>query len=118
MKTRLYYDGECPFCQRYADILVLKKCFDLEICDARTNLDWKEKAPSFKLDDGVILIYNGTAFQGVEAIDMLLGVCKYQGIFFSLQKYIFSNRYLGAVVYSIFKFFRKIALFIKKVPSN
>lgn len=118
MNLRLYYDGECPFCQRYADILALKKCLNLEICDARTDLRWKECWKDIKLDDGVILISETRYYQGVEAIDMLLAMCKYKGVFFSIQKYIFSTYYLGSVVYSVFKFLRKVALFFKGVTTS
>jgi len=115
MKVILYYDGDCPFCNRYADILKLKKCFDLEICDARTDLSWKEANKDIILDDGVILIYEEKLYQGVEALDMLLSICKYKGLFFSFQKFIFSNKFLGNIVYTCFKFFRKIALWFKKL---
>jgi predicted DCC family thiol-disulfide oxidoreductase YuxK len=115
MKVFLYYDGECPFCNRYADILKLKKCFEINICDARTDLSWKECKKNICLDDGVILIYQEKCYQGVEALDMLLNICKYDGVFFSFQKLVFSNKFIGNIVYSCFKFFRKVALFIKKI---
>jgi len=115
MKLILYYDGKCPFCQRYADILKLKKSFDVEICDARTDLSWKEMKKDFQLDDGVIVLYDGKWYQGVEALDMLLSVSQYGGVFFSLQKWVFSNKFLGNIVYSCFKSFRKIVLKIKEV---
>ena len=111
----LYYDGQCPFCNKYADILKLKKCFDLEILDARVYTNWKECKKDIILDDGVILIYQDRFYQGVEALDMLLCICKYDGIFYSLQKFVFSNKIIGNIVYSCFKFLRKIALAIKKV---
>lgn len=114
MNVTLYYDGDCPFCNRYADILKLKKCFDINICDARVDFSWKDLNKDLILDDGVILIYENKFYQGVEAIDMLLSVCKYDGIFFSLQKFIFSNKLLGNIVYSCFKFFRKVALWFNK----
>lgn len=113
MKAFLYYDGECPFCNRYADILKLKKCFDIEICDARVDLSWKEYDKDIILDNGVILIYEASCYQGVEALDMLLSICKYDGMFFSLQKFIFSSKVLGNIVYTCFKFFRKVALYFK-----
>ena len=115
MKLILYYDGKCPFCQRYADILKLKKSFDVEICDARTDLSWEKSHKKLQLDDGVIVLYDGKYYQGVEALDMLLSVSQYEGVFFSLQKWVFSNKFRGYVVYSCFKFFRKIALKIKGV---
>ena len=114
MKAFLYYDGDCPFCNRYADILKLKKCFDLKICDARIDLSWKEFDKELLLDNGVILIYENQCYQGVEALDMLLSMCKYKGVFFSFQKIIFSNKIIGNIVYSCFKFLRKIALRLKR----
>lgn len=112
-KVFLYYDGDCPFCNRYADILKLRKCFDLNICDARVDLTWKNYKKDIVLDDGVILIFENRCYQGVSAIEMLLSICKYNGVFFALQKFIFSNKILGSIVYTCFKFFRKIALWIK-----
>lgn len=115
MKLTLYYDGECPFCNRYADILALKNCFELNICDAREDLSWKRYGKDIKLDDGVIVVYEERLYQGIEALDLLLSICKYKGWFFSLQKTVFANRYLGVIVYSFFKLLRKIALYLKRV---
>lgn len=112
-KVFLYYDGECPFCNRYADFLKLKKCFDLTIYDARINLSWKKYKKDIILDDGVILIFENKCYQGVSAVEMLISICKYDGVFYSLQKFIFTNKFLGNIVYNCFKFFRKIALWIK-----
>ena len=112
-KIFLYYDGECPFCNKYAEIFKLKKCFDLNICDARIDLTWKKYKKDIVLDDGVILIFENKCYQGVPAINMLLTICKYDGVFYYLQRFIFSTKILGNIIYNCFKFFRKIALWIK-----
>ena len=112
-KFFIYYDGDCPFCNRYAEILKLKKCLDLSICDARVDLKWKDYKKDLVLDDGVILIVENECYQGTVAIEMLLSICKFEGAFFSLQKFIFSNKILANIVYTCFKFFRKIALAVK-----
>ncbi len=112
-KVVLYYDGDCPFCNKYADILKFKKCFDLEICDARADLTWKKYKKDIILDDVVILIFKNECYQGVPAIEMLLSICKYDGLFFNLQKLVFSNKTLGNITYLCFKFLRKITLWIK-----
>lgn len=113
MKLTLYYDGKCPFCSKYADILKLKKCYELEILNARENKEWKKYKKDAKLDDGVILIVNNTFYQGVESLDMLLKTCQFNGTFFSIHNFIFSKPLLGNIVYTIFKFLRKVALFLK-----
>ena len=115
MKTLLYYDGDCPFCNKYAEFLKLKKCFDLNICDARIDLTWKKYKKDIVLDDGVILIFENNCYQGVAAIEMLLSICKYDGLFFNFQKFIFSNKILGNITYTSFKSLRKIALWFKSL---
>lgn len=115
MKNRLYYDGECPFCSKYADFLRLKKCANLDIFDARVHSEWKSLSADIRLDDGVIIVCDKVFFQGVEAVNMLLLVCRYEGLFFSMQKYIFKSKLLGSFVYMLFKFFRMITLKFKGV---
>ena len=118
MKLALYYDGECPFCSKYADILKLKSCYELKICNAREDLSWRECAKNIQLDDGVVLIVDDICYQGVEALDMLLKICKYQGLFFGMHKLVFSNPLIGNGVYYVFKLLRKVALFLKKTPQK
>lgn len=114
-KAQLFYDGKCPFCNQYSKFKELQECIDLELHDARENLSWQEFNSRIKLDDGIILIIakEKTLLQGVEAIAYLENVCKFKGLFFKLQKFIFSNKILGALIYSILKALRKIALFFK-----
>ena len=114
MKLALYYDGDCPFCSKYADVLRLKGCYELTICNAREDTSWQECNKNIKLDDGVILVANNNCFQGVEALDMLLKICQYRGLFFSLHKLIFSNALVGKSVYALFKILRKCVLYFKK----
>ncbi|MBU1683841.1 DUF393 domain-containing protein [Patescibacteria group bacterium] len=114
-KAQLFYDGKCPFCNQYSKFRELQECIDLELLDARENVLWQEFDSNIKLDDGIILILQNekTLLQGVEAIAYLENVCKFKGLFFKLQKFIFSNKILGAFVYSILKALRKIALYFK-----
>lgn len=114
-KAYLFYDGACPFCNQYAKFKELSECIDLELRDARQNMLWKKLNPSLKLDDGIILLLqDGTILQGVEAVAYLDNICSFKGVFFKLQKFIFSNKPLAIVVYGILKLFRKIALKLKR----
>ncbi|WP_295422269.1 DCC1-like thiol-disulfide oxidoreductase family protein [Sulfurovum sp.] len=108
-KSYLFYDGACPFCNQYAKFKELRECIDLELCDARQNMLWKELNPRLNLDDGIILVIeDGAILQGVEAIAYLDNICTFKGAFFKLQKFIFSNQPVAYVVYGILKFFRKL----------
>jgi len=113
-QATLYYDGDCPFCNRYSKLQQIRKCLDLQLKNAREDLSWKEVNPNLDLDDGVILIdHNSIIYQGVEAIWYLDNICKFQGIFFRLQRWIFSHKLLAKLVYAFMKILRKIVLKVK-----
>lgn len=114
-KAKLYYDGECPFCNHYAKLKELRECIELELCNAREDLSYKEHNRDVVLDDGVILILeSGEFFQGVNAINYLHRLCLFKGFFFKLQKWIFSKPKLASCVYGILKSLRWLALKLKR----
>jgi len=119
-KVFLFYDGDCPFCNRYSKFRQLQECINLELHDARENLLWKKYDSNLNLDDGVILIIENDSkvLQGIEAIRYLDTVCSFKGSFFKIQKYVFHNSFLAKIVYGIFKTARKLALYFTKNKRN
>jgi len=76
MNTNLtfIYDGECPFCNHFAELLELKsKINNITILDARKNLkiinSLLEKG--FDIDKGAILLKGDEIFHGAEAINKI-----------------------------------------------
>ena len=76
MNTNLtfIYDGECPFCNHFAELLELKsKINNIKILDARKNLkiinSLLEKG--FDIDKGAILLKGDEIFHGAEAINKI-----------------------------------------------
>ena len=70
------YDGECPFCNHFAELLELKsKIKNISILDGRKNpeiiRDLLKKG--YDLDKGAILFKNNEIFHGAKAIN---AVCK------------------------------------------
>ena len=70
------YDGECPFCNHFAELLEIKsKITNIKILDGRKNLalinSLLEKG--YDLDKGAILLKNEEIFHGAEAINV---ICK------------------------------------------
>ena len=70
------YDGECPFCNHFAELLELKsKIKNISILDGRKNpkllSDLLKKG--YDLDKGAILIKNKEIFHGANAINT---ICK------------------------------------------
>ena len=70
-KSLFIYDGECPFCNHFAQLLELKSSLPLlQILDGRQNLEQLTELykKGYDLNNGAILINNGDIMHGAEAI--------------------------------------------------
>ena len=70
------YDGECPFCNHFAELLEIKsKIANIEILDGRKNLTLINSLlnKGYDLDKGAILLKDEEIFHGAEAINT---ICK------------------------------------------
>lgn len=107
----LYYDKECPFCDAYANYLVLKQNYSLKLKNARDN---KEEialfCPKMDINNGFIIVYNSRCYQGVDALVVLNGLIENRGIVAFLHKIFYSNTLLSKALYTIAFLLRKIAL--------
>ena len=76
MKTDLtfIYDGECPFCNHFAELLELKsKIKNISILDARKNQIITNSLlnKGYDIDKGAILLRGDDIFHGAEAINTI-----------------------------------------------
>ena len=70
------YDGECPFCNHFAELLEIKsKITNLKILDGRKNLILINSLldKGYDLDKGAILLKDEDILHGAEAINT---ICK------------------------------------------
>ena len=70
------YDGECPFCNNFAELLEIKsKINNLKILDGRKNLSIIKSLleKGYDLDKGAILLKDNDIFHGSNAINT---ICK------------------------------------------
>ena len=70
------YDGECPFCNHFAELLEIKsKITNIKIIDGRKNLTLIESLleKGYDLDKGAILLKDEDIFHGADAINF---ICK------------------------------------------
>ena len=68
------YDGECPFCNHFAQLLELKSSLpSLQILDGRENLDQLTELykKGYDLNKGAILLKDGDIKHGSEAINWI-----------------------------------------------
>ena len=70
------YDGECPFCNHFAELLEIKsKINNIKILDGRKNLTLIKSLldKGYDLDKGAILLKDEDIFHGADAINT---ICK------------------------------------------
>jgi len=70
------YDGECPFCNHFAELLEIKsKINNIKILDGRKNLSIIRSLleKGYDLDKGAILLKDDDIFHGAKAINV---ICK------------------------------------------
>ena len=78
-KSLFIYDGECPFCNHFAQLIELKSSLpNFEVLDGRKNLALLTKLykQGYDLNKGAILINNGTIMHGAEAINWICSAIK------------------------------------------
>ena len=97
------YDGKCPFCNHFAELLELKsKINNFSILDGRKNRNLISSLleKGYDLDKGAILLKNDSIFHGAEAINY---VCKQinnpsSNLLKLLSQIFKSNNLLGFIV--------------------
>ena len=73
-KSLFIYDGECPFCNHFAQLLELKSSLpEFEILDGRKNLALLSQLykQGYDLNKGAILIKNENIMHGADAINCI-----------------------------------------------
>ena len=78
-KSLFIYDGECPFCNHFAQLIELKSSLPgFEIIDGRKNLPLLSQLykQGYDLNRGAILINSGTIMHGADAINWICSEIK------------------------------------------
>ncbi len=120
-KPLFIYDGGCPFCKYFAELVELKSGIDgLNICDGRSDqvLARYLAESGFSLRNGAVLLVEGNIFYGDAAIHWL---CLRMNPSTSLLKLISSlmgSTKRAKMMYPLLLFARRMALFTKKLPLD
>ena len=116
------YDGECPFCNHFAELLELKsKIKNISIVDGRKSPDLIKDllTKGYDLDNGAILLKDDDIYHGADAINT---ICKLISEPSSKLLAILSNTFKSSKRTSfIFPFLvraRRLALISKGIPTS
>ena len=124
MNTNLtfIYDGECPFCNHFAELLELKsKINKITILDGRKNPEIIKSLldKGYDIDRGAILLKDNDIFHGAEAINK---ICKQinnpSGKLLKLLSNIFKSDQRTILLFPFLVRARRLALIAKGVPTS
>ena len=124
MNTNLtfIYDGECPFCNHFAELLELKsKINKISILDGRKNpkiiKSLLEKG--YDIDRGAILLKDDDIFHGAEAINKICNqINNPSGKLLKLLSNIFKSDTRTDLLFPMLVRARRLALIAKGVPTS
>ena len=116
-KILFIYDGECPFCNHFAQLLELKSCLpSLQIIDGRQNLEQLTQLynQGYDLNEGAILINDGEILQGAKAINLICSKLKKPNdSLLEILRVIFSSKMRSKKIFPILLWCRRISLTFK-----
>jgi len=116
------YDGECPFCNHFAELLELKsKISNISILDARKNLKITNSLldKGYNIDKGAILLKDDDIFHGAEAINKVCNqINNPSGKLLKLLSNIFKSNKRTNLLFPFLVRARRLALIAKGVPTS
>ena len=116
------YDGECPFCNHFAELLEIKsRITNIKILDGRKNLTLIESLleKGYDLDKGAILLKDEDIFHGADAINT---ICKQisdpSGSLLLLLSRVFKSNKRTKVIFPLLIRARRFALISKGISTS
>ena len=116
-KILFIYDGECPFCNHFAQLLELKSLIpSLQVLDGRENLEQLTKLYKlgYDLNNGAILIINGKIKHGADAINWICSEFKEPNdSLLEVLRIIFISNNRSMLLFPLLLWSRRILLTVK-----
>ena len=109
----LVYDGECPFCSRYVELVRLRDSLgQVELVNARDGGPLVDEivAAGLDLDDGMVLKIDDHLHHGDECIHMLALLSTPSNAFNRLNGAVFRSRTASRLLYPILRAGRNATL--------
>ena len=121
-KYTFIYDGECPFCNHFAELLEIKSSVNnIKILDGRKNLTLIRSLleKGYDLDKGAILIKDEDIFHGAEAINTICQQIKdpSSSLLFLLSR-VFKSTKRTNILFPLLVRARRFALIAKGVSTS
>ena len=112
----LVYDGQCPFCSRYARLVRLRQAVGrLRLVDAREGgpiVDEVTRA-GLDIDEGMVLRIGGRLYHGADCIHAIALLSTPAGPFNRLNAALFRSRRLSRLLYPVLRAGRNAVLALR-----
>ena len=116
-KSLFIYDGECPFCNHFAQLIELKSCLpEFQILDGRKNLTLLTQLynQGYDLNKGAILIKNENIMHGPDAINWICSQIKEPSdSLLEVLRIIFSSNKMTNLLFPFLLWGRRLSLTLK-----
>lgn len=115
-KIRLIYDGDCPFCSKYAQLVRFREAVgEVQMLNAREHPEIVQemKGRGVNLDKGMALTINENVYHGADAVNRIALMSTGNGAFNAFTAAVFRSRVLSKALYPVLKGARRAALFLK-----
>jgi predicted DCC family thiol-disulfide oxidoreductase YuxK len=115
MAIRIFYDGDCPLCHRYVQLLRLRQAHgNPQLVDLRQNsheLD-RLRGLGFNLDQGMAVMVGDQVYHGDAAMHVLSQLSTRSTLFNRMNRVLFSSSRITRLTYPIFRMARNVILFL------
>ena len=114
------YDGLCPFCSAYIQMLRLKQSVrTVELIDARSRPEIVEEfaARGLDLDNGMSVIYGSRLYYGSDAVNVLSHLTTASGLVNRGVAFVLRNPATARTIYPVMRHGRALALTLLRRPS-
>lgn len=111
---RVFYDGECPFCSRYVQMMRLQRSDEVQLIDLRQNDTLREDllAAGFNLDGGMVVEDRGVRYAGDKAVAYIASLTTPSDAFNRLNRWLFSMPVVASLLYPVLRSGRWLVLFL------
>ena len=121
-KLVFVYDGECPFCNHFAELLEIKsKIEDLSIIDGRKNTKLISSLfqKGYDIDKGAILLKGNDIFHGAKAINYICKQIKNpSNSLLLILSSVFKSKKRTKLIFPLLIRARRLALLSRGIPTS
>ena len=120
--VHILYDGACPFCTAFSQMVRLQENYSVELVNARAPHPLVQAATQkgLDLDEGMIVVLDDEFYHGEDAMTRMALMTAKSGVLRRLTKWTFSSPWRSRILYPFLRAGRNMTLKIlghKKIDN-